>query len=158
MTVLNSPYSKLVPSVDQVTQTTIRSVRSAINNLQQCVINITPTILKAQQQQALLKAKREKPLIKSDEFKPVEVKLFEANTKQFEFDINTYNVTSKADLERLSERLFEEHQRATRSNRKENAALLERTINVIEMQNTVPETAYRPLAAMGIRLVKPEEG
>jgi hypothetical protein len=158
MTVLNSPYSNPVPSVDQVTQTTIRSVRSAINNFQQCVKNITPTILKAQQQQALFKAKEQKQLIKSEEFNPVEVKLFEANTKQFEFDINTYNVTSKADLERLSERLFEEHQRATRSNRKENAALLERTINVIEMQNTVPETAYRPLAAMGIRLVKPEEG
>jgi hypothetical protein len=157
MTVLNSPYSKPVPSVDQVTQTTIRSVRSAINNLQQCVKNITPTILKAQQQQALLKAKKQKPLIKSEEFHPVEVKLLEAKTKQFGFDINTYDVTSKSDLERLSGRLFEEHQRATKTNRKENAALLERTINVIEMQNTVPETAYRPLAAMGIRLVKPEE-
>jgi hypothetical protein len=102
-----------------------------------------------------LKAKQEKPIIKSNDFTPVDVKLPEANTKQFDFNLNTYNVESKSDLERLTDRLFSEHTKATRNSRKEDAALLERTINVIEMQGVVPGFSYQPLALLGIKLVKP---
>ena len=164
MTVLNSPKLKPVPSIDQVAAAAKKAVNEHFSNMHEylqtirksVVQTVTPVIMKAQKQEALMKTQRQKPLIKSEEFKPVEVKLPEANTKQFTFDLNTYNVTSKEDLERLSDRLFDEHQTAKRNNRKEAAALLERTINIIEMHNTVPEAAYRPLAELGIVLVKPE--
>lgn len=163
MKILNSLNSKPVPSLDQVTQTTTRAVGSYINNIQlslkdiqkSIVQQVTPVILKAQKEDALLKAKQEKPLMKSEEFKPVEVKLPEANTKQFEFNLNTYNVESKSDLERLTDRLFNEHTKAKSTNKKEDAALLEKTINVIEMQGVVPGFSYQPLALLGIKLVKP---
>jgi hypothetical protein len=163
MKVLNSGSAKNVPSLEQVTQTATRTVSSSINNIQQSLKNlqksvvqqVTPVILKAQKEQALLKAKQEKPLIKSNDFTPVEVKLPEANTKQFEFDINTYNVESRSDLERLTDRLFNEHRTAMSKERKDAAALLEKTINVIEMQGVVPGFSYQPLALLGIKLVKP---
>ncbi|HWI93261.1 MAG TPA: hypothetical protein VNT20_18410 [Flavisolibacter sp.] len=163
MKVLNAGSAKNIPSLDQVTQTTTRTVTSSINNIQQSlkdiqnsiVQQVTPVILKAQKEEALLKAKQEKPIIKSNDFTPVDVKLPEANTKQFDFNLNTYNVESKSDLERLTDRLFSEHTKATRNSRKEDAALLERTINVIEMQGVVPGFSYQPLALLGIKLVKP---
>lgn len=70
-------------------------------------------------------------------------------------DDNTFNVTSKEDLNRLSDRLFEEHKTAIEKGRKEDAALLEGTINQIEVANKVPEFAYRKLHQMGIKLVAP---
>jgi hypothetical protein len=70
-------------------------------------------------------------------------------------DENTYNVTSKEDLNRLTDRLMDEHSNAIAKGMKQDASLLEGTINQIEVANKVPEFAYRKLAQLGIKLVAP---
>jgi hypothetical protein len=70
-------------------------------------------------------------------------------------DINTYNVTSKEDLNRLAERLVDEHKNAIEKGKKDDANLFEGAINQIECYGKVPEFAYRKLAQLGIRLTAP---
>lgn len=68
---------------------------------------------------------------------------------------NTYNVAKQEDLDTLSEVLFAKHSEHLEKGEKENAALVEGTINSIEMYKTVPQYAYKYLHARGITLVAP---
>jgi hypothetical protein len=68
---------------------------------------------------------------------------------------NTFDVTNKADLKSLSDRLFEHIQINNIQKGEAPDPLLEGAINSIEINGVVPSYSYARLAAMGIKLVKP---
>jgi hypothetical protein len=72
-------------------------------------------------------------------------------------DADTFNVTSQSDLNRLSDRLFVEHESAVEKGRKDDAQLFEGTINSIEISKSVPQFAFKRLAQLGIKLVAPSK-
>jgi cell division protein FtsB len=72
-------------------------------------------------------------------------------------DENTYNVTDPQDLNRLTDVLFETYNELLEKGRKNDASLVEGTINTIECHKQVPEYAYKFLAQRGIKLVAPSK-
>lgn len=69
-------------------------------------------------------------------------------------DADTYNVASQEDLNKLTDRLFEENNLVIQKSGKSDP-LLESAINSIEISKSVPQYAYQRLAAMGIKLQAP---
>ena len=66
---------------------------------------------------------------------------------------NTFNVKNSDDLSRLSDRLLAEHEKLIEKGNPNEAALIEGTINHLEINKAVPVFAFKKLNQLGIRLI-----
>jgi len=160
------------PLVSQNTNQSFRPIKAAIDKTAELVeknLNEAGKILKSLMDTNLSIAENNsilsKRLTKLERYPEIKVSAPSSSSTRFEKsndgngnlmqDENTFNVTSQEDLNRLSEKLLGEHSNLLKKGNKEQALLIEKTINSIELSNQVPEAAYRQLFAMGIKLVSP---